>query len=409
LTQKSKGSGLETWYYGYDNADRLTSVRQTSDGTTNELTVTYTYDVLGNRVQQDKWKTGGSTVTTRFAYDGLNVWADLDGSNNLQVRYLYGDETDQILARTEASGQPNPGVAWYLTDQLGSVRDLENGSSQAVGDHLDYDGFGNTTESTPSYGDRYKFTGREADADTKLQYNRARYYDPTTGRWVRQDPIGFAAGDVNLYRYVADDPVNSNDPLGLQTGVQGNRPQSGGNSPQTGVVIFVTPMGIVAVGYYIPPGSAGVRVTPPPMREQPNFLSQLGEITRELDAQLARARNGLAAARSNLQKQDEIRKEKARLNEIRRQFKYQIAEGQRKLAGALGELDRQIELLQDQMKAKTKGLDRREAQQIERDYQRRIQELRGAMDAAQRHYNEFKRMMEELESKYADAVTALGG
>src|SRR5262249_42997262 len=122
LTQKSRGSGLETWYHGYDNDNRLTSVRQTSNGTTTTLTVTYTYDVLGDRVQQDKWKSGGSTVTTRFAYDGENVWADMDGGNSLQVRYLYSDGVDQILARTVSTGQPNAGVAWYLADRLGSVR-----------------------------------------------------------------------------------------------------------------------------------------------------------------------------------------------------------------------------------------------------------------------------------------------
>jgi YD repeat-containing protein len=51
LTQKSKGSGLETWYYGYDSRNQLMSVRQTSDGSTNLLTITYTYDALGHLVK----------------------------------------------------------------------------------------------------------------------------------------------------------------------------------------------------------------------------------------------------------------------------------------------------------------------------------------------------------------------
>jgi RHS repeat-associated protein len=216
LTQKSKGSGLETWYYGYDNANHMTSVRQTSDGTTNQLTVTYTYDVLGNRVQQDKGKTGGSTVTTQFAYDGQNVSADLDGSNNLQVRYLYGNGLDQILARIVSSGEPNAGVAWYLQDRLGSVRDLENGSTQLIGDHLDYDGFGNLSETAATYGDRYKWTGREWDSDVLLRYHRARYASPSLGRWISEDPAGFSAGDSNLYRYVQNDPANLTDPDGLK-------------------------------------------------------------------------------------------------------------------------------------------------------------------------------------------------
>ncbi len=124
MTQKSKGSGLETWYFGYDNINHLTSVRKTSDGTANQLTVTYTYDVFGNRIQEDKWKTGGSTVTTRYAYDGPDVWADLSAANAVLTRYLHGDAVDQLGARIVANGQPNSGVAWYLTDRLGSVRDL---------------------------------------------------------------------------------------------------------------------------------------------------------------------------------------------------------------------------------------------------------------------------------------------
>ena len=43
---------------------------------------------------------------------------------------------------------------------------------------------------------------------------RARYYDPTTGRFLSEDPLGFAGGDCNLYAYVFDDPANLNDPNG---------------------------------------------------------------------------------------------------------------------------------------------------------------------------------------------------
>src|SRR5262249_40888570 len=123
--------------------------------------------------------------------------------------------------------QPNAGVAWYLTDHLGSVRDLENGSNQAVGDHLDYDGFGDVTDTVSSYGDRYKYTAREWDGNTGLQYNRARYYDSRIGRWINQDPMGFGAGDDNLYRYVGNDPLNSTDP----TALSGVRPGGPGNKP----------------------------------------------------------------------------------------------------------------------------------------------------------------------------------
>jgi RHS repeat-associated protein len=49
-----------------------------------------------------------------------------------------------------------------------------------------------------------------------LQYNRARYYDPSIGRWISQDPLGFEAGDSNLYRYVNNRPTATTDASGLQ-------------------------------------------------------------------------------------------------------------------------------------------------------------------------------------------------
>ncbi|HXG11328.1 MAG TPA: RHS repeat-associated core domain-containing protein, partial [Gemmataceae bacterium] len=83
-------------------------------------------------------------------------------------------------------------------DRLGSVRDIVTTSGGQ--NHLDYDGFGNVVvETNPVLGDRYRWTSREYDAETGWQYHRARYYDPATGRWTSEDPIGFAAGDANLY------------------------------------------------------------------------------------------------------------------------------------------------------------------------------------------------------------------
>jgi len=59
-----------------------------------------------------------------------------------------------------------------------------------------------------SGGDRFGFTGREHDAALNLYYYRARFYDPATGRFVSKDPLGYDAGDANLYRYVGNGPLN---------------------------------------------------------------------------------------------------------------------------------------------------------------------------------------------------------
>jgi RHS repeat-associated protein len=173
------------------------------------FSVTYVYDVEGHRVAQNSTAGG----VTSFAYDGQNVWADLDGSNHVLVRYLYGDGTDKILTRTQGTGV-NATVTAYLTDHLGSVRDLEQFSTQTIVGHLDYDGFGNPPPTLPAAADRYGFTEREFDPNTRLQYNRDRWYDPATGRWQSEDPLSFSGRDGNLYRYVGNSPTNAVDPSG---------------------------------------------------------------------------------------------------------------------------------------------------------------------------------------------------
>lgn len=58
-----------------------------------------------------------------------------------------------------------------------------------------------------------RYTGREDDG-SGLYYYRARYYDPALGRFISEDPLGFDAGDINLYQYAAANPINHNDPSG---------------------------------------------------------------------------------------------------------------------------------------------------------------------------------------------------
>jgi uncharacterized protein RhaS with RHS repeats len=50
---------------------------------------------------------------------------------------------------------------------------------------------------------------------TGLQFSRARFYDPNLGRFISEDPIGFAGGDINLYGYVWNSPLGFIDPMGL--------------------------------------------------------------------------------------------------------------------------------------------------------------------------------------------------
>jgi RHS repeat-associated protein len=129
---------------------------------------------------------------------------------------LHGDEFDQTFARVDLrAANASERVQWYLTDHLNSVR-LVLDETGAVLDQIAYDAFGNiVAQLNPLLANPILFASREFDAETGLYYNRARYLDPSTGRWTTQDPMGFAAGDANLYRYVFNNPVVYTDPSGL--------------------------------------------------------------------------------------------------------------------------------------------------------------------------------------------------
>ncbi len=107
LVEKSKGPGLETWYYGYDTLNRLTSVEQTSNGTALLMTVTYSYDVYGNRYEEQDWQSGGATTVTYTAYDNGAAWADLTSSLAVQTRYLAGPGVNQWLAQDRRPAATN--------------------------------------------------------------------------------------------------------------------------------------------------------------------------------------------------------------------------------------------------------------------------------------------------------------
>jgi RHS repeat-associated protein len=171
----------------------------------------YTYDVNDRRI--GVWEHVRSQAPTQrwTVYDGENPYADFDGSGSLTTRYLYGLAIDQILARIGASGV----VDWYLTDHLGSVRQLVQ-SDGTVLDQINYDSFGQIlSETDATAGDRFKFTAREWDGLVGEYYYRARYYGPDTGRFESNDPMSFAAGDTDLYRYVGNSPTNATDPSGM--------------------------------------------------------------------------------------------------------------------------------------------------------------------------------------------------
>jgi RHS repeat-associated protein len=148
---------------------------------------------------------------------------------DLAHRYHWNPAVvDQLLADEQVSSPASAGdTYWMLSDQLGSIRDVvDDYGTERI--HRDWDSFGNIVSETHynasgveiSSGtgyieEEFAFTGRFRDDETGLQNNLNRWYDPATGRWTSEDPLGFAAGDANLNRYVGNEPTGYIDPSGL--------------------------------------------------------------------------------------------------------------------------------------------------------------------------------------------------
>jgi RHS repeat-associated protein len=189
--------------YSWDFENRLTQavVPGTNGGTTR-------YDPFGRRIQKS-----GPLGTTNYLYDGKGISANVieavDNNGNILARYTQSMGADQLLAEIQS------GVAsYYQQDGLSSVTSLSN-SSATLADTYTYNAFGKLTASTGTLVNPFQYTGRESDPETSLDYYRSRYYDPNSGRFLSEDPMMFDAG-TNFYPYVANNPANMIDPLGLQ-------------------------------------------------------------------------------------------------------------------------------------------------------------------------------------------------
>ncbi len=146
---------------------------------------------------------------------------DGDTAADLSHRYLWGDAVDQLLADETVDDGGAEDVLWTLTDWQGTVRDLAtydtSTDTTTIANHKVYDAYGNVYSETDDTVDTlFGYTARLWDDDIDLQWNLNRWYDPATSRWVSEDPIGFAAGDPNLYRYVGNSPGMGVDPSGLE-------------------------------------------------------------------------------------------------------------------------------------------------------------------------------------------------
>ena len=156
----------------------------------------------------------GGTATD-FAYDGLNMLAEYDGSGMLQRRYVFGPGTDEPILQYEGSSTTDR--RWLYADERGSVMAIADASGNVIATNA-YDEYGNPPLDGSGHNlnsGRFQYTGQAWLPELGLYYYKARLYSPTLGRFLQPDPIGYAGDGPNLYAYVLDDPVNFVDPLGM--------------------------------------------------------------------------------------------------------------------------------------------------------------------------------------------------
>jgi RHS repeat-associated protein len=212
--------------FTYDAWNRLVEAVDGSSVTQAE----YAYDALGRRIVETR--PVASTTDHLYHSTGWQVLEERRGgtaSGDVRHQYLWSiDYVDAMVARVDyASGTVTAkyNVAYDANWNVTAIFD-HNNLGAAIRERYAYDPYGavtilapnGTVRSSSSYDWKYLHQTGRLDGDTGLYHFRNRDYSPTLGRWTQTDPIGFEAGDTNLYRYVGSGPVNGVDPSGLAEG-----------------------------------------------------------------------------------------------------------------------------------------------------------------------------------------------
>jgi len=166
----------------------------------------YVYNGNGQRVRKVV-----NNVATIFHYNQSGqIIAESDGSGSITAEYIYLN--GQPLAKIEGAN-----TYYYHNDHLGTPQKMTGpNQAQDVVWAADYKPFGETMSITSLNGftNNLRFPGQYFDAETGLNYNYFRDYNPVIGRYVEADPIGLAGG-INLFVYVDNNTLRRIDNYGL--------------------------------------------------------------------------------------------------------------------------------------------------------------------------------------------------
>jgi len=237
VTSDANGNMLSdgTNTYSWDAKSRL--VRTTYSG---GASTEYSYDAFGRRIKIVEKDSGGTVTSTKqFVFDGMEEAEQRDGSNAVTKRY-FADGWRDVAASASY---------FYTKDHLGSIREVTDGSGALVS-RYDYDSYGRTTKVSGSVDSDMLYTGHYYDLSSGLYLSMYRAYSPNLARWLSRDPIG-ESGGINLYGYVANNPINWVDPDGLSS----ESPSGGQKNPTPitpGISQSLTRQGVPARNLAIP-------------------------------------------------------------------------------------------------------------------------------------------------------------
>ncbi len=227
----------------WDGENRLINLTSLSSAPTgSKVKLDFVYDYQGRRIQKLVSTNSGSAYvaqyTNRFLYDGWNMIAEVQPNNSLIRSYVWGSDLSGSMQGAggvggllEASYYGSATTNCFPAfDGNGNVAALVNAADGTVAANYEYGPFGELIRTTGPMArtNPFRFSTKNQDDESDLLYYGYRYYDPSTGRWLSRDPVGEpgfgmlpsdythdAEGNPNFYTFVANNPIEQVDDLGL--------------------------------------------------------------------------------------------------------------------------------------------------------------------------------------------------